>query len=235
MNEKEKVKLFLLPYAGGSSLYYSHWAKFLDKHIELIPLDLPGRGLHFKEPVCNNFQDAMDYVYKDIKSSIDDCKYGFFGYCVGTTMVYELHKRIVSEQLKRPDFCILCSNVPPDTYMKGNGLEDAPVEILLRDWLNSSNIKKEDMKKRKYLQDMFNVWKSDSIMMNKYRFSGDICKFECNLILINGKQDDALEEESIRRWKRFTEGECREIYIEGNHDFLKTNEKTLIEVINKLI
>lgn len=235
MSEKEEVKLFLLPYAGGSSLYYSHWAKTLDKHIKLVPFDLPGRGLRFKEPVSYDLQEAMDHVFKDVKNSIDDCKYVFFGYCVGTTMVYELYKRIVAEQLKRPDFCILCANVPPDTYMKGNGLDDASEETLLKEWLKSSRIKKEDMEKRKYLQDMFDVWKVDSIMMNKYSFSGDICKFDCDLTLINGKQDDAFELEAIRKWKNFTNGECHEIFIEGDHDFLKTNEKKLIEVINTLI
>ena len=48
-DNKEQIKLLLLPYAGGSALFYSRWVKYLSKHIKMVPIELPGRGMRFKE------------------------------------------------------------------------------------------------------------------------------------------------------------------------------------------
>lgn len=45
-DNKEQIKLLLLPYAGGSALFYSRWVKYLSKHIKMVPIELPGRGIH---------------------------------------------------------------------------------------------------------------------------------------------------------------------------------------------
>lgn len=82
-----------MSYAGGSGLYFSHWSKWLDDYATLIPVDLPGRGLHFKEPLCTDFQSAIESIFNDIKGQISEGDYAFFGYCVGTTIVYELLKK----------------------------------------------------------------------------------------------------------------------------------------------
>ena len=55
MNDKEEIRLLLLPYAGGSGLLYSRWSKYLDKHIKMVPIELPGRGLRFKEKLCEQY------------------------------------------------------------------------------------------------------------------------------------------------------------------------------------
>lgn len=235
MHQKEKVNLFLLPYAGGSSLYYSHWSKSLNDNINLIPLDLPGRGIRFKEPLPHDLEEAMDSVFENAKEKFDNLKYGLFGYCVGTTMVYELYKRILANNLNTPDFCILCANVPPDYQKRDDGLTEQSEEKLIEEWLKSSRVKKEDMEKRKYLQDMYLAWKSDCLMMDKYVFSGPRCKFNCDLTIINGAKDRVFERESINGWRRFTNKRCNEFLVEGDHDFLKTNESAIIEIINKIL
>lgn len=235
MIENNKINLFLLPYAGGSGLYYSHWSKYLNDNITLIPLDLPGRGIKFKEPLPNNLEEAMNSVFDTVKEKFNDLKYGLFGYCIGTTMVYELYKRILASNLSEPDFCVLCANIPPDRQKKDKTLNEKSEEELIEEWLKSSRIKKEDMERRKYLQDMYLTWKADCLMMDKYIFSKPVCKFNCDLVIINGNKDKVFDRKSMIRWMHFTTKKCKEFLVEGDHDFLKTNEKAIIEIINKII
>lgn len=235
MFQKEKVNLFLLPYAGGSGLYYSHWAKSLNSNISLIPLDLPGRGIRFREPLPNDLEDAMDLVFESVKERFGNLKYGLFGYCIGTTMVYELYKRILSNNLRKPDFCVLCANAPPDCQKKDKDFSEQSEEKLIEEWLKSSRIKKEDMEKRKYLQDMYLAWKSDCVMMDKYVFSEPRCKFDCDFTIISGNRDNVFDRDSIDSWKQFTTKKCTEFLVDGEHDFLKTNENAIIEIINRII
>jgi medium-chain acyl-[acyl-carrier-protein] hydrolase len=235
MNGTEKMKLFLLPYAGGSGLYYSHWAKFLEDYVTLIPVDLPGRGLHFKEPLCQDFQNAIERVYHDIKDEISECRYGLFGYCVGTTIAYELFKYIVDNHLKEPDFCILCANATPDVHRKEKSVKDTSEAELIDEWVRSSRISKEVMETKDYLKDMYKVWKSDCIMMDGYNFTGPIYKFNCDITLVNGRNDEIFTLEELELWENYTNGRCDSFWVNGYHDFLKTNEKELISIIENII
>lgn len=229
------MKLFLVPYAGGSGMYFSHWAKWLDEYVTLIPLDLPGRGLHFKEPLSTDFQSSIESSFNEIKNQINNCEYAFFGYCVGTTIVYELLKKIAHNSLKEPKYCILCANATPDTPRKGNAISDISEDELIDEWVRSSRISKEAMQEKAFLQKMYNVWKADCIMMDEYRFTGPIHKFNCDIALINGCNDEIFTIDEIDNWKKFTKGKCEKYYVDGSHDFLKTNEKELIQLIKKII
>lgn len=41
----KKMKVVCLPYAGGSALMYGRWKNLFDDRIEIVQLELPGRGL----------------------------------------------------------------------------------------------------------------------------------------------------------------------------------------------
>jgi len=236
MSKKEKIKLLLLPYAGGSGLFYSHWSKYIDEHIILTPVELPGRGLRFKEPLCENLDKAIDIIFESVKAEIEDCKYAFFGYCVGTVMVYELFKRIVDNNLREPSNCILCAHPAPNIPKKDKQLKDTSDEELIEEWLRGSRISKEDFNDKEYLKSFFKVWKSDCIMMDNYRFSYPIYKFNCDLTLISGKEDTYFASaELVDEWKNFLNGNCNKYVVDGSHDFLKTNESAVIDVINKVL
>jgi surfactin synthase thioesterase subunit len=50
----QKLKLFCVPYAGGSAKTFLGWKKWLDPGIELIPVELAGRGARVKDQFYGN-------------------------------------------------------------------------------------------------------------------------------------------------------------------------------------
>ncbi len=135
MSKKEKIKLLCLPYAGSSGMIYSHWLEYLDQHIIVSPVELPGRGLLFKEPLCDNLDKLIDNIFDSVKAEIKDYKYAFFGYCVGTIIVYELFKRIVDNNLREPSHCILCAHAAPNIPKNDKPLKDMSDEELIEESL----------------------------------------------------------------------------------------------------
>lgn len=62
-----RIKLFCLPYGGGSAYSYLKWKSNLADLIELCPVELAGRGKRFHEPYYSNIDEAVDDVYKQIE------------------------------------------------------------------------------------------------------------------------------------------------------------------------
>lgn len=236
MSEKEKIKLLCLPYAGASGLIYSNWTKYLNPHIIVSPVELPGRGLRFKEPLCDDLDQAIDTIFDSVKAEIKDHKYAFFGYCVGSIMVYELFKRIVDNNLREPSHCFLCAHPSPNTPKVDKPLKDMSDEELIEESLRNGRIRKEDLNDKEYLDRFFRVWKSDCTMMDNYLFSYPIYKFNCDLTLLSGKDDTFFAPaELVAQWENFSNGNCNKYVIDGSHDFFKTNAPAIMDVINKVL
>ncbi|MCU0287008.1 MAG: thioesterase domain-containing protein, partial [Acidobacteria bacterium] len=114
----KKFKLFCLPYAGGSAAIYNKWRPYLDKRIELVPLDLAGRGRRIYDPLYDSIAEAVEDIYNMIEKQLEDVPYSFFGHSMGGIMVYELAQKI--RNLQRPQ--------PIHIFIAGRGAPDIPGE-----------------------------------------------------------------------------------------------------------
>lgn len=52
-------KLFCLPYAGSSCNIYYPWKSKFPSSIEIVPIELAGRGKRFDEPQYKEFNQAV--------------------------------------------------------------------------------------------------------------------------------------------------------------------------------
>lgn len=98
-----KLKLFCVPYAGGSSSIYLKWKPLLEWRIEIIPLELRGRGSRFDEPFYENFSDAIQDLYHAIRPQIENERYAFFGHSMGSLMIHDLIQKIEDNNLQSPE------------------------------------------------------------------------------------------------------------------------------------
>lgn len=52
------MKLLYLPYAGGSAqIYRSRIEKYLVNTIKIVPIELPGRWIRFREKMKTDFKE----------------------------------------------------------------------------------------------------------------------------------------------------------------------------------
>lgn len=115
----KKIKLYCFPHAGGSSASYNKWRLYLDKHIELVPVELAGRGRRIYDPLYASIEEAINDVYNSIKSDLGHHPYAFFGHSMGNMMAYELAYKI--RQNHHPE--------PVHIFFSGRGAPDVPDEV----------------------------------------------------------------------------------------------------------
>lgn len=61
------MKLFCIPYAGGSEVIYYKWKRYLNSSIYLEPIELKGRGKRFNEDFYENLEEAVEDILGNIK------------------------------------------------------------------------------------------------------------------------------------------------------------------------
>ena len=60
------LDLYCLPCAGASASMYLRWRRRLPAWIEVLPLELPGRGMRLGEPLVEDFQTLVEQLCAEI-------------------------------------------------------------------------------------------------------------------------------------------------------------------------
>lgn len=77
------MQIFCLPHAGSSAWNYLQWRKYTDQRIEIVPLELAGRGEKQNLPLRQTMEETISDVIGDFKNSYTGGKYAVFGHSLG--------------------------------------------------------------------------------------------------------------------------------------------------------
>ncbi|MEM8829554.1 MAG: thioesterase domain-containing protein [Cyanobacteria bacterium P01_G01_bin.19] len=88
-NPQAKLRLFCLPYAGGSTYIYDRWGDFLPDTVEVCPIELPGRRKRFIETPYENVNVLISDLAKILLPYLDK-PFAIFGHSMGGLVSFEL-------------------------------------------------------------------------------------------------------------------------------------------------
>src|SRR5690625_1083296 len=103
-----RLTLFCLPYAGGSARIFESWASVLPDAIDVVPLELPGRGLRFRDRPS----DRLEPLVADLSDSVLDTTDGPFallGYSYGSILGFEVARRLHHVHGRAPQHLVVAA------------------------------------------------------------------------------------------------------------------------------
>ncbi|WP_352775420.1 alpha/beta fold hydrolase [Mesorhizobium sp. M0768] len=100
----------MLPSRGGSVQSFRNWPDYLPDDVELICLDLPGRGKRTAEAAIRSM-DALVTLVIEALQAYSDRPFVFFGHSAGALVAYEIARSL--EKAGRPSpFHVIVSAHP---------------------------------------------------------------------------------------------------------------------------
>lgn len=231
----DKIKLFCIPYAGGSSVVYRKWKNLLNENIELKPIELAGRGRRIAEPLYADLTHAVEDVFNSIKEYIINNDYAFFGHSMGALIVYRLLYRIQQEKM----------TLPVHVFFSGKGAPHVkPLEEKKYSTMSDSQFKKEVIKLGGTPPEIFDYPELSEVFLpclrNDLKIAETVTYLEkpkaqsTHITVFFGKSESFTEEQRIG-WKLYTSKNFGLHYFEGGHFFLNNETKSLLKVINGIL
>lgn len=232
-NIKNKMKIFCLHYAGGSSRYFKNLVDLNisnnGNNLTFIPIDLPGRGSSISSELIHKFDIALKYIYTYIEKRIHKKEdFALLGYSMGSVLAIELAKKFNDNNYKPPNLILMASNTP-------NNFNFTNLKEINKDEKSITNkIQKLGGTSKKLLYSQFfqkkyiPIFKADFNILISYK-SKDT-KLSQDILIINGKNDH-IASNNYSIWKRFTGGSVQIRKVEGSHFFLNEN----IDVIEGIL
>jgi len=233
---KKQTKLFCLPYAGGSSCsIYNKWKVNLDSSIELIPVELAGRGPRIAETLYSNIEEAVDDIIDTIQNDMSDCEYAIFGHSMGAILAYKVIQRINELNMPQPIHSFFsgrraphCQSRRPTPYSKMNDLQ-------LENEIKELGGTPPEFFEYPELKDIFMpIIKSDFKLADTLVEKSEITAFNHDISIFIGKEEDVTESEA-KDWAMHTNYNFNLEYFNGGHFFLLENEQTVLDCINSTL
>lgn len=212
--------VFVIPFAGGSSISFSQW-KSIDTKVQYVFLDPPGKGNRMNETLAN----TMEEMVFDIKKQIDDYvsvngieEYIIMGHSMGGSIAYEI-VNLMMEEGKNPKYVILSATTVPDEYdtqiVNSVVIEDESFEKYLCDFgLISEKFIKNVFFRTKYLP----IVKNDYTILTKYIPSTKKIN-NVKAIILYGNRDQVSGTGS-RLWNNYFIEEPVYYEFDGEHFFI---------------
>lgn len=220
------TRLFCLPYAGGSARVFDGWRRHLPDHVELCPLELPGRGLRsYEKPV-----GALGALMTDLLDAVLPCAgepLAIFGHEYGAFLGFELAHRLEHYyRVRARHLFVAAMRAPvwprarsPISMLSDEGVRD----LLGPTWMRPGN---EDL-----MSFVGRVLRADLGVADGYRYDPR-SRLSCPITAFRGVDDPGVSPEAVQAWSVCTDGEFSRHDLPGDHTFLRSEVAPLTEIIS---
>ncbi len=230
-----KIKIFCFPYAGGSARVYKSWQKYLPPEIEVVPIEVKGRGKRYGEKLCDNMGEMVQDVFGQIRDQLQEGEYAIYGHSMGAVVAHEICYKIIEEELPTPLHLFLSGrqapHCPKDEEEKTYLLSDDKFRAKLVDYGGTPT---EVLENDELMKIFVPILRGDFKVCDTYKHQKQNYKFDFGITIMTGLEED-LSEEQIEGWQIYTGKKLNNHRFPGGHFFIHEYTFNILRIICKKI
>ena len=225
-----QLTLLCLPYSGASAMVYSRWRRKLPEWIKLQPVELPGRGARYGEPLHTDMRRLALQLAHEIKATLK-APYALFGHSMGALLACEMAHAFRSLGCPEPVALFASGTAAPTMradYDRGFAQPRTDAELI--DQLRALNGTSEEVLANKELMSLtLPVLRADFLLCGRFE-PQQRPLLKCPVHVLGGKDDRATTEQLIG-WSKETHGSFSVDMLAGGHFFIHEHEAKVLRVI----
>lgn len=230
------IKLFCIPYSGGSATAYIKWKTFLSDDIVIYPVEIAGHGKRMKEPLYNEFDEAIeDIAYIIAKNLEPDDKYAILGHSMGSLLAFETYYKLVEMGIQTPCHMFFTGRKAPQNQSSKTEYYLLPDNEFLNIVYYYGGTTKEVMRNKELAEVFLPILRADFKLAETYIHEDKLEKIKCDITVVNGNSDRSVCEMDMNEWRYYAGSVCDVIAVPGDHFFLMNNCTYMTNIINKAL
>jgi medium-chain acyl-[acyl-carrier-protein] hydrolase len=231
--KQKSIKLFCLPYAGGTAMVYTRWRKYLNTSILLLPVELAGRGKRFQTPLYQSFSEAVDDLCRLIQPELEHQPYAFFGHSMGSFLAYELTRKLIALNYPEPVHLFLSGRYPPHLKKEEKIYHLLPDDEFRKEIIEMGGTPPEVFEHQELLDIFFPILRADYKILETYESPIQETKFQCPITVLCGNQDRDVTIEEMEQWRNYTTNLVDSYQFEGGHFYINEKTEEVTQIINQ--
>lgn len=223
------LRLFCFPYAGGAANVFHQWSSLLPPSIEVCAVQPPGRGSRLLEVP---FTDSGELVRAAADALLPymDRPFALFGHSMGALVAFELARLLRREWLRGPLCLFVGGRCAPHIPETRPPLHALPEPQLLKELELMNGTPEEVLAHPDLMKLMLPLLRGDFSVAETYRYT-DEPPLDCSITAFGGLGDAGVSRQGLEAWKAQTRVAFSLHMLAGDHFFLHTAERPLLDVV----
>jgi len=233
IGETKIIKIFAIPFGGGSEYSYRKFKEFCPDELEFVPIELPGRGKRIDEKRLESLYELRDDIFNTIKDLLDE-PYVIYGHSMGAILTALLAEKIELSNMPLPLSIFVSGSSGPVTrkrLIKRHLLSDDKFIKMLS---MVGGCPKEMLEDDKLLNLFLPILKSDFKAVETYIYNG-IKKLNVPIHVMIGTEEKLTLDVS-NTWQEITDCKVNVYQFSGDHFFIYEHIEAILTLIkNKIL
>jgi len=230
-NANAGMRLFCFPYAGGNESAYRHWQQKLPESIEVLPVQLPGRGGRMKEPPYSELRPLVHAASAALGAEMEK-PFAFFGHSMGGLIAYELARELRQQRGIQPVHLFISAKCSPRHRPEdpaAGRLSDAALIKVLEQYEGTP---RELLNEPELMQLVLPIIRADIAVCDSYVYEPGP-PLECPITVFGGLEDHVCSRRCLESWQEHTQGPFTVRMLPGGHFFINNWAESVFEIIRK--
>lgn len=219
-------RLYCFPHSGGSAGEFVRWADELPD-VEVLGLQLPGRGARLNEPAFTRMAPLVDAIATEVAFQ---APFAFFGHSLGALVAYEVAKALRATGRQQPDRIFVSACPAPHVPPIGPRMHQLTDDELAA-WIHQEygSLPAEIVENPDLLRMVLPAHRSDFELVETYEYR-PADPLGRPLTVIGGIQDDLTESE-LAAWAQHTDTGWDIERLPGGHFYLREQRTELLHLV----
>lgn len=224
-----QVRLLCFPYAGGSATAFAPWTAHLPAWIDLVGVQLPGRGARLVEPPYTDIEALLDALLAVIEA---ECRApcAFFGHSLGGLLAFGLTQRLRRRGLPLPVHLFVSGSSAPHLRAAMQPLHLLDDDALLAALRGYNGTPPEALAHRELMSLLLPAIRADFALRAGYRHQEEP-PLHTPITVFAGRHDPHVSPEQTLGWRDCTTGPCTRRHFDGDHFFLHAHSASIARSI----
>lgn len=227
-DSKALLRLFCFHDAGGSASLFDSWSDLLKDVVEVVSVELPGRGHRMNEKMYTDLKPLLDDMLPHLEQ-LTDKPFLFFGHSMGGVLAFEMARELARLNKKLPLKLFISSTPGLTTYHKrevDHTLTDGELMTMFPH-LQSGNIPDIELQ-----QMLLKMLRSDLHLLNNYAYKAE-SPLNIPLTAIHGNEDLRVSRKQMEKWEDETSSSFNLISRPGGHRYIENDAEYISELLKK--
>lgn len=228
-----KINLFCVPYAGGNARIFQSWPEYLPGFVELVAIELPGRGRRIQEPAFDSMIALVRELSSALYSQIDK-PYIVIGHSMGSRIALNTLYELVRFGCPPPLHFIASGSAPPHILKKRKKIHTLPDDEFINELQSYKGIRDEVINNKELMEIYLPLLRADFAVAAEESLPNRL-PLNCNATVFSGISDKYVSKEDCLAWQEYFTPPIEVSIFEGGHFFIDSARKEVAGKISKII
>lgn len=212
------VRLYCIPPSTAGAGYYAPWSEHLPETVELLSVQLPGRGRRSDEPSFTDSRHLATALADVLVRENDSRPYALFGHSLGALMAFETVGQLRREQRPAPALLALSALPAPHTASY-RAIVPSRMTLGARSLPDLVGPLPEEFFNNPEIMAAFGApLLADMLLALQYRHREEP-PVECPVALYGGHDDPLATPDDVATWNDLATTPATPKFFPGNHSY----------------